>query len=73
MSKWPEVAQQLNLMVNQWYDTAEIKSILTVPLTPAQTRLSPPAHDFLRQQPARLLGRRFLQSAARCQARHLGA
>ena len=38
MSKWPEVAQQLNLMVNQWYETAEIKRILTVPLTP--TRLA---------------------------------
>jgi len=38
MSKWPEVAEQLNLMVNQWYETAEIKRILTVPLTP--TRLA---------------------------------
>jgi len=38
MSKWPEVAQQLNLMVNQWYETPEIKRILTVPLTP--TRLA---------------------------------
>jgi hypothetical protein len=38
MSKWPEVARQLNLMVNQWYETAEIKRILTVPLTP--TRLA---------------------------------
>ena len=38
MSKWPEVAQQLNIMVNQWYETPEIKRMLTVPLTP--TRLA---------------------------------
>jgi len=38
MSKWPEVAQQLDLMVNQWYETSEIKRMLTVPLTP--TRLA---------------------------------
>ncbi len=38
MSKWSEVEQQLNLMVNQWYDTAEIKRMLAVPLIP--TRLA---------------------------------
>lgn len=38
MSKWPEVAQQLNIMVNRWYETPEIKRMLIVPLTP--TRLA---------------------------------
>lgn len=36
MSRWPEVAQQLNVMVNQWYDTAEIRRLLAVKLTPAR-------------------------------------
>lgn len=35
MSKWPEVAEQLNVMVNLWYETPEIKRMLTVPLTPS--------------------------------------
>jgi hypothetical protein len=35
MSKWPEVAEQLNIMVNLWYETPEIKRLLTVPLTPS--------------------------------------
>jgi hypothetical protein len=29
MSKWPEVARQLDEMVNQWYDTPEIRRMLT--------------------------------------------
>ena len=36
MSQWSEVERQLNVMVNQWYDTPEIKRMLTVPLTPAR-------------------------------------
>src|SRR5207249_6399186 len=38
MSRWPMVAEQLNAMVNQWYETPEIKRMMTVPLTP--TRLA---------------------------------
>jgi hypothetical protein len=38
MSRWSEVAQQLNIMVNQWYETPEIRRMLVVPLTP--TRLA---------------------------------
>jgi hypothetical protein len=33
MSRWPEVAKRLDEMVNQWYETPEIKRLLTVPLT----------------------------------------
>jgi hypothetical protein len=36
MSRWSEVAKQLDVMVNQWYDTPEIRRLLTVPLTPAR-------------------------------------
>lgn len=36
MSRWPEVQQQLNVMVNQWYETAEISRLLKVPLTPSR-------------------------------------
>ena len=38
MSRWPVVAEQLDVMVNQWYETPEIRRMLTVPLTP--TRLA---------------------------------
>ena len=36
MSRWPEVAKQLDVMVNQWYETPEIRRLLAVPLTPAR-------------------------------------
>ena len=36
MSYWPEVANQLDDMVNQWYETPEIHRMLTVKLTPAR-------------------------------------
>lgn len=36
MTKWAEVQQQLNLMVNQWYDTPEIQRMLKVPLNTAR-------------------------------------
>jgi hypothetical protein len=36
MSTWTEVAKQLDTMVNQWYETPEIKRMLLVPLTPAR-------------------------------------
>jgi hypothetical protein len=36
MSRWSEVAKQLDVMVNQWYETPEIRRLLTVPLTPAR-------------------------------------
>ena len=36
MSTWTEVAKQLDTMVNQWYETPEIKGMLVVPLTPAR-------------------------------------
>jgi hypothetical protein len=36
MSRWSEVAKQLDVMVNQWYDTPEIRRLLTVPLTPVR-------------------------------------
>ena len=36
MSKWPEAAKQLDVMVNQWYETPEIRRLLAVPLTPAR-------------------------------------
>ena len=36
MSKWPDVAKQLDVMVNQWYETPEILRLLAVPLTPAR-------------------------------------
>ena len=36
MTCWPEVAQILDQMVNHWYETPEIKRLLTVPLTPAR-------------------------------------
>jgi len=38
MSHWPEVAKQLDVMVYQWYETPEIRRLLTVPLSP--TRLA---------------------------------
>jgi hypothetical protein len=38
MSKWSEVTHELDIMVNQWYETPEIRRLLTVPLTP--TRLA---------------------------------
>jgi hypothetical protein len=38
MSHWPEVAKQLDVIVNQWYETPEIHRLLTVPLSP--TRLA---------------------------------
>ena len=36
MSRWYEVAKQLDVMVNQWYETPEIRRLLTVPLTPGR-------------------------------------
>ena len=36
MTCWAEVAQRLDQMVNHWYETPEIKRLLTVPLTPAR-------------------------------------
>jgi hypothetical protein len=36
MNKWSDVEKQLNVMVNQWYDTAEIMRLLAVPLNPAR-------------------------------------
>ena len=36
MSYWRQVAKQLDEMVNQWYETPEIRRILTVQLTPAR-------------------------------------
>jgi hypothetical protein len=36
MSRWPEIAKRLDEMANQWYETAEIRRLLTVPLTPAR-------------------------------------
>ncbi len=36
MTCWPEVAQKLDQMVNHWYETPEIKRMLSVPLTPAR-------------------------------------
>ena len=32
MSKWSDVEQQLNVMVNPWYETPEIRRLLAVPL-----------------------------------------
>jgi len=49
MSKWSDVERQLNVMVNQWYDTAEIKRMLAVPLNPAPARLPPRAYELLQQ------------------------
>ncbi|MSP40960.1 MAG: hypothetical protein EXR70_20925 [Deltaproteobacteria bacterium] len=39
MSRWSEVAKQLDVMVNQWYETPEIRRLLTVPLTPTRLAL----------------------------------
>ena len=39
MSRWPAVAEQLNEMVNLWYETPEIRWMLTVKLTPARLAL----------------------------------
>lgn len=39
MSHWPELAPRLNEMVNLWYETPEIKRVLSVPLTPARLAL----------------------------------
>ena len=39
MSTWPEVTKQLDQMVNHWYETPEIKRMLTVPLTPTRLAL----------------------------------
>jgi hypothetical protein len=36
MSRWPEAAKRLDEMANQWYETPEIRRMLTVPLTPAR-------------------------------------
>ena len=38
MTRWPEVTKHLDDMVNQWYETPEIRRMLAVPLTP--TRLA---------------------------------
>jgi len=39
MALWFEVAKQLDAMVNQWYETPEIRRMLVVPLTPARLAL----------------------------------
>jgi hypothetical protein len=39
MALWFEVAKQLDTMVNQWYETPEIRRMLVVPLTPARLAL----------------------------------
>jgi hypothetical protein len=39
MALWFEVAKQLDGMVNQWYETSEIRRMLVVPLTPARLAL----------------------------------
>ena len=39
MNRWPEVAERLDEMVNQWYETPEIRRLLTVPLSPARLAL----------------------------------
>ena len=36
MSTWTDVAKQLDTIVNQWYETPEIKRMLLVPLTPGR-------------------------------------
>lgn len=36
MSRWLKVAKQLDEMANQWYETPEIRRMLTVKLTPAR-------------------------------------
>ncbi|HEX2226430.1 MAG TPA: hypothetical protein VHM64_04770 [Candidatus Binatia bacterium] len=36
MTRWADLTQHLDAMVNQWYETAEIRRMLTVPLTPAR-------------------------------------
>src|SRR5688572_5264124 len=39
MNKWREVAKQLDVMVNQWYETPEIRRLLAVSLTPPRLAL----------------------------------
>ena len=39
MTCWSEIAQKLDQMVNLWYETPEIKRMLTLPLTPARLAL----------------------------------
>lgn len=39
MSYWPQIASQLDDMVNEWYDTPEIQRLLNVKLTPARLAL----------------------------------
>ncbi len=36
MSNWPEIAKRLDEMANQWYETPEIRRILSVKLTSAR-------------------------------------
>lgn len=36
MSLWDDVAKELDIMVNQWYETPEIQRMLIVPLSPAR-------------------------------------
>jgi hypothetical protein len=36
VSTWTDVAKQLDTIVNQWYETPEIKRMLLVPLTPGR-------------------------------------
>lgn len=36
MSRWTTVADRLDAMVNEWYETPEIRRMLTVKLTPAR-------------------------------------
>src|SRR5512145_2795653 len=36
MNRWSEVSIKLNTMVNEWYETPEIRRLLSVRLTPAR-------------------------------------
>ncbi|HEY7553806.1 MAG TPA: hypothetical protein VIH18_03290 [Candidatus Binatia bacterium] len=36
MNRWHEVSTELNTMVNEWYETPEIRRLLSVRLTPAR-------------------------------------
>ena len=73
MSLWPKVREELNSIVNRHFETPEYRQLFSVKLTPARQKRPGCALSALHQKPARLLGRGSGESAARREARDLGA